>query len=305
MAAGLHSFDLSARYKVVLLLDADTELGHDYFKRGLQQFADPAVVAVAGGTTTEWHRSDRSLVTRLLLAHRDRVYLLTQLLQKFGQSWRRTNVVHIVPGAASMYRVETLAELDLEAPGLVIEDFNMTFEIHRKQLGRIAFHPTVRAYTQDPDNFRDYSRQMRRWSLGFWQTVRRHGFWPSRFCLALVVTIFELVMSSLFFATLPLALLAAGIMALAGDALPSMSGPLANMADALDLQLLLLAVVLPDYVLTVFAAAVQRRPQYLLLGIGFLPLRVVDACAALYTMPLAWTRSSTGAWRSPTRRAVT
>ena len=159
----------------------------------MTQFADPSVVAVAGATTTDWSRRDRSVFTRFLLAHRDRVYLLTQLLQKFGQSWRRTNVVHIVPGAASMYRVEALAQIELEAPGLVIEDFNMTFEVHHRHLGRIAFHPGARAITQDPDNLRDYTRQVRRWSLGFWQTVRRHGFWPSRFCLALVVTVFELL----------------------------------------------------------------------------------------------------------------
>ena len=29
-------------------------------------------------------------------------------------------------------------------PGLVIEDFNMTFEVHRRKLGRIAFEPRVR-----------------------------------------------------------------------------------------------------------------------------------------------------------------
>ena len=214
LAAGLQRFHLGARYKVVLLLDADTELSHDYLTRGLEQFADPGVVAVAGGTTTDWDRRGRSVVTRFLLAHRDRVYLLTQLLQKFGQSWRRMNVVHIVPGAASMYRVEALAAIDLEAPGLVIEDFNMTFEVHRKGLGAVAFHPSVRAYTQDPDNLRDYTRQMRRWCLGFWQTVRRHGFWPSRFCLALVITVFELLMSSLFFVALPLVLLALGVDAL-------------------------------------------------------------------------------------------
>ena len=210
LTAGLETFGLGSRYKVVLLLDADTELSPDYFARGLTQFADPSVVAVAGATTTDWSRRDRSVFTRFLLAHRDRVYLLTQLLQKFGQSWRRTNVVHIVPGAASMYRVEALAQIELEAPGLVIEDFNMTFEVHHRHLGRIAFHPGVRAITQDPDNLRDYTRQVRRWSLGFWQTVRRHGFWPSRFCLALIVTVFELVVSSLFFVTLPLALLAIG-----------------------------------------------------------------------------------------------
>jgi cellulose synthase/poly-beta-1,6-N-acetylglucosamine synthase-like glycosyltransferase len=303
LAAGLRSFDLLARYQVVVLLDADTELSHDYLRRGLEQFADPTVVAVAGGTTTDWQRCDRSVVARFLLAHRDRVYLLTQLLQKFGQSWRRTNVVHIVPGAASMYRVRALAELELDAPGLVIEDFNMTFEVHRKHLGKIAFHPGVRAFTQDPDNFRDYTRQVRRWSLGFWQTVRRHGFWPSRFCLALALTVFELLMSSLFFVGLPLALLAVGVDQLVGDVVPVIGAPADHFADVFDPRLLFIAVVLPDYSLTVFAAAVQRRPQYLLLGLGFLPMRVLDACTALYTLPLAWAGSSSGVWRSPSRRS--
>ena len=290
---------------MVLLLDADTELSHDYLTRGLEQFADPSVVAVAGGTTTDWRptRADPS-VTRFLLAHRDRVYLLTQLLQKFGQSWRRTNVVHIVPGAASMYRVEALAQIELDAPGLVIEDFNMTFEVHHKHLGRIAFHPGVRAYTQDPDNLRDYTRQMRRWCLGFWQTVRRHGFWPSRFCLALVVTVFELLMSSLFFVSLPL---------VAAGARPRRAhrrrGPRGRanrrryLGDAFDPRLLFLAVVVPDYCLTVLAAIIRRRPQYLMLGLGFLAMRVVDAGTALYTLPLAWARRSSGRWVSPTRRA--
>ena len=99
----------------------------------------------------------------------------------------------------------------------------MTFEVHHKHLGRIAFHPGVQAYTQDPDNLRDYTRQMRRWCLGFWQTVRRHGFWPSRFCLALAVTVFELLMSSLFFVSLPLVMLALGVDGLIGDAVPAVS----------------------------------------------------------------------------------
>jgi poly-beta-1,6-N-acetyl-D-glucosamine synthase len=304
LTAGLRSFDLGSRYKVVLLLDADTELSRDYFTRGLKQFADPSVVAVAGATTTDWDRHKGSLLSRFVLAYRDRVYILTQLLQKFGQSWSRMNVVHIVPGAASMYRVEALDHIELDAPGLVIEDFNMTFEVHAKRLGRIAFHPGALAYTQDPDTLRDYARQVRRWGLGFWQTVRRHGFWASRFSLALVLTVFELLMSALFFVSLPLVMLGLGLDALVGDAFPVLDEPAAFLTQAYDPKLLLLAVVLPDYALTVFVALVQRRPQYLLLGVGFLGMRVLDAATALYTLPLAWARRSSGRWVSPTRRAL-
>ena len=302
LTAGLDRFHLGSRYKVVLLLDADTRLSRDYLTRGLKLFSDPGVVAVAGATRTGWRRSDRSLGARFVLAHRDRVYLLTQLLQKFGQSWRRTNVVHIVPGAASMYRVEALAQIELAAPGLVIEDFNMTFEVHHKHLGRIAFHPGVQAFTQDPDNIRDYTRQMRRWCLGFWQTVRRHGFWPSRFCLALSITVFEVLMSGLFFMSLPLVVLALGLDALVGDAIPAVSETAAYLGSAFDPRLLFLAIFLPDYAMTVLAAIIRRRPQYLVLGLGFLGMRVVDAAAALYTLPLAWTRTSSGKWVSPARR---
>jgi cellulose synthase/poly-beta-1,6-N-acetylglucosamine synthase-like glycosyltransferase len=190
----------------------------------------------------------------------------------------------------------------LDAPGLVIEDFNMTFEVHHKRLGRIAFDPGVRAYTQDPDNFRDYTRQVRRWCLGFWQTVRRHGFWASQFSLALVLTVFELLMSSLFIVSLPLVLLTLGLNELLGGSFAGISEPAAFLADAYDPKLLFLAVVLPDYALTVLVAIIQRRPQYLLLGLGFLGMRVVDAGTALYTLPLAWARRSSGRWVSPTRR---
>jgi poly-beta-1,6-N-acetyl-D-glucosamine synthase len=58
-----------------------------------------------------------------------------------------------------MYRSSAPAKIKVLAPGLVIEDFNMTFEIQAKKLGRIAFRPSAAvAYTQDPDNFRRRSR---------------------------------------------------------------------------------------------------------------------------------------------------
>ena len=43
-----------------------------------------------------------------IIAYRERVYVLTQYLQKYGQTWKRTNVAYIVPGYASMYRSRAL-----------------------------------------------------------------------------------------------------------------------------------------------------------------------------------------------------
>ena len=81
-----------------------------------------------------------------------------------------------------------------------------------------------------------------------------------------------------------------------------MSGTAAYLGSAFDPRLLFLAVFVPDYSLTVLAAIIRRRPEYLVLGLGFLAMRVVDAAAALFTLPLAWTRTSSGRWVSPARR---
>ena len=151
-------------------------------------------------------------------------------------------------------------DIEIDAPGLVIEDFNMTFEVHAKRLGRIAFRPGAAvAHTQDPDTLSDYARQMRRWTLGFWQTVRRHRVRGDRFWGALALYIVEVVVSSvLLVLAVPLFLVSAGAAVwaeLAGDP----DGPAAMLARAVPPVVLLLGVVVPDLVLSVIAAIITRR----------------------------------------------
>ncbi|WP_279402515.1 glycosyltransferase family 2 protein [Arthrobacter sp. JCM 19049] len=132
------------------------------------------------------------------MAYRERLYQVVQVLMKYGQAMPKANVVNIVPGFASMYRARVLPEIDIAAKGLTIEDFNMTFEVHAKKLGRIAFHPSAAvAYTQDPDNLRDYTKQVRRWTLGYWQTIKRHGLHWGKFWIVQALFVMELVTSSL------------------------------------------------------------------------------------------------------------
>lgn len=305
LAAGIEHFDLCSRFEVVLLLDADTHLHPDYLTTGLPLFDAPDVVAVAGRATTITSPAPSTRIGRLLVAYRERVYIAVQYLLKFGQAARRANVVTIVPGFASMYRTRVLRHIDICAPGLVIEDFNMTFEVHTKRLGRIAFHPHAAiAYTQDPDRVGDYVKQVRRWSLGFWQTVRRHRVRPDRFGFALAAYITELVISSivlLLIAPLALASLVVDLV----DRATGAAGGIWDLAHVFPPQMLLLGILLPDYVLTVLAAVVSRRPKYLLLGLAFPLIRLVDAALCLQTIPLARSSRDTGVWRSPARRPRT
>jgi cellulose synthase/poly-beta-1,6-N-acetylglucosamine synthase-like glycosyltransferase len=302
----IESFDIPQKFEVVLLLDADTQLTPRYFDSGLPLFRDSSVVAVAGRASSLLGTRSANGLGRLLVDYRNRVYIAMQYLFKFGQAARSANVVAIVPGFASMYRTRILGSIDIAAAGLKIEDYNMTFEIHAKKLGRIAFHPHAAvALTQDPDHLHQYVSQVVRWNLGFWQTVIRHPFRFEKFWLALWLFIVELMISSvlliLFLPALILSLAALAVSSLGVDP----GGSASFLTNLLPAGLLILGLYVPDYFLTILAAVVARRPHYLLLGLVFPLLRILDAFLCVRALCLALDHTpSHGRWDSPERRRI-
>jgi biofilm PGA synthesis N-glycosyltransferase PgaC len=306
LMAGIEHFELAQRFGVVLLLDADTRLAADYLKTGLPLFDDPGVVAVAGRVRCLLDPPPRTKMGYLLVSYRARLYAVVQLLVKYGQAVRWANVVSIVPGFASMYRTDVLSRIDIAAPGLVIEDFNMTFEVHTKKLGRIAFHPDAAvAFTQDPDSWHDYLNQIRRWTLGYWQTVRLHGLHVGRFWAALGLQIAELISASIvLLSMLPLMAFAVYTETLADRyGHPKVMGQ--ELIGTLAPHYVLFGFLLPDLLLTVFATFALRRPGLLLLAPLFPLMRFIEAYICLRSIPTAWRTHSSGRWVSPARREAT
>ena len=298
-------FDLIRRFPVVMLLDADTRVEPGYFTAALPLFEHPEVVAVAGCVRTARDRR-MTLGGKVLVGHRTRIYAVGQRVMKFGQTWLRSNATPIVPGFASMYRTDVLPRMDMNPPGLVIEDFNMTFEVYQKSLGKVGFTLQAVAVTQDPDNLRDYVRQTRRWAIGLWQTVRRHPPRANLFTAMLTLLLIELITSSVLFFLLPLALIVLAVPDLAGEALtwPGFSEVHTVVAAHLTLTAVLFGVVLPDYLLTCAVAMLERQPRLLLLGVFFPFMRMLDAGIGLYAIPAAWLSRSSGRWTSPARRPI-
>ncbi|MCA1672954.1 MAG: glycosyltransferase family 2 protein, partial [Actinobacteria bacterium] len=304
--AAVGHFDLPRRFAVLLIVDADTELDEHYLERGLELLDDQEMVALAGYARASWRPQQLAIVGRFLASYRTRLYIVMQWM-KYGQTWRHTNVTPIVPGFASMYRTEVLSRIDLNPPGLVIEDFNMTFELHRKRLGKIAFTPSVFGTTQDPDNLHDYYRQICRWWLGFWQTLRRHKVWFSWFSAALVLFVLEVLVASLVLvlAGLTVVLLAlapaTGGIALGWEWYAAFHSTLTPLVSPENLFLFLFV---PDYLLTIAVALWLRRPSLLVYGVAFILIRLIDSTATLWTLQRTWRARSTGRWTSPARRAV-
>ncbi len=299
----IYKFRLIDRFPVVMLLDADTRVAPGYFRAALPLFDNPEVVAVAGAVRTATDRV-LSFTGQVLVGHRRRIYAIGQRVLKFGQTWLHTNATHIVPGFASLYRTDVLPEIDMNPPGLVIEDFNMTFEVYQKKLGKVGFTLGAVAITQDPDNFRDYVRQTRRWALGLWQTVRRHKLRRNFFSVMLAALLTELVVSSLLFLLVPVVLLVLALPAVVtGAAAWPVLGAVYGLVSAhMTLATVLYGVVLPDLAMTVIAAAVDRQPVMLLFSAFFPFLRVVDAAIGLAAIPRMFRTKSTGRWKSPARQ---
>lgn len=301
----IERFGLIERFQVVMLLDADTRVQPGYFAAALPMFDNPQVVAVAGCVRTARDRK-LSLGGRVLVGHRTRIYAIGQRALKFGQTWLRSNATPIVPGFASMYRTWVLPRLEMNPPGLVIEDFNMTFEVYQKGLGKVGFTLRAVAITQDPDNLRDYVRQTKRWAVGLWQTVQRHPPRANLFTAMLVLLLLELITSSVMFFLLPLALLVLLVPELAGQALswPAFGELHLAVSTHLTLTAVLFGVVLPDFLITCAVAVLERQPRLLLLAVFFPFIRILDAAISLYSVPVAWLSASNGRWKSPARRPV-
>ncbi|MGE5289603.1 MAG: glycosyltransferase family 2 protein [Micromonosporaceae bacterium] len=301
----IQHFKLVERFPVIMLLDADTRVRPGYFDAALPLFDDPRVVAVAGCVKTSPERK-MSDTGHLLVAHRQRIYAIGQRVLKFGQTWLRVNATHIVPGFASLYRTNVLPKIEMNPPGLVIEDFNMTFEVYQKRLGKVGFTLSAVAVTQDPDNLRDYIRQTKRWALGLWQTARRHPPRANLFSAMLALLLLELITGSLLFLMLPVVLLILLLPYLDAGALswPGFATVHTVISAHMNLRSVLLGIGLPDYAMTLLATGIERRPRLLLYGFMFPVMRVLDAAIAIYTMPLAWLPNSSGKWKSPARRGT-
>jgi hypothetical protein len=147
---------------------------------------------------------------------------------------------------------------------------------------------------------------MRRWSLGFWQTVRRHGprrglFWASVGVFAVETVVSSLVLTAMVPVLAVAAIAAAASVMLAGEA----STVASAVATVLPVGPLAAAFLAADAAMTVFSCAVTgTRPRVWMLL--FPLLRVWDAvlCLRALVAAIGRGRPSDGRWRSPDRRAA-
>jgi cellulose synthase/poly-beta-1,6-N-acetylglucosamine synthase-like glycosyltransferase len=150
------------RFQYVALLDADSHVAPGYFEIVRRRFkADPTAVLVCGSPRGERHN--------YLTAFRTFEYALSLFVFRKGQDALRA--ITVAPGCASTYRASIIGQLDWES-GTLVEDMDLTIQIHRRRLGMVRYEPAAVTFTQDPRHIRGYLGQVRRWYSGTWQVMR-------------------------------------------------------------------------------------------------------------------------------------
>jgi poly-beta-1,6-N-acetyl-D-glucosamine synthase len=242
-------FNLESHYHWLHIADADGVFAPTYFrafKRGLE--ANREAVAATGHIQSLRGGSWISAY---------RLYEYTLGLEIMRRVQNFFGVIPVIPGPTSAYRTNILSKLDFDANTLT-EDMDITFQIHRKNLGKIAYIPDARCFTQDPRAFGDYYRQILRWYRGGFQVMRRHkiGLRPQRLDAYLSYVMLEQAILVVELITLPFL------------AWWSQSyGPLA---------VLFLTDLVVFFGFTAWAAALNRRPDVLSAFPLFYVLRAVN-----------------------------
>ena len=168
--AGIVYFELTGRYEYIMPIDADTLVSPNFLKNSLPHFeADSkgAIAAIVGkvvGRNTRW-----------ITTYRLWEYEIAQTVHKAAQSV--LGAIIVCPGPSTIYRTSVFKKLTFSTE-TVTEDMDLTFSLHRKNIGKIIYEPHAFVVTQDPKTLKEFIKQINRWYTGFWQcTVKHHIPW--------------------------------------------------------------------------------------------------------------------------------
>jgi cellulose synthase/poly-beta-1,6-N-acetylglucosamine synthase-like glycosyltransferase len=155
-------FQLSARYSWIHIADADGAFSPNYFNVFRRELRVEYTAATG---------YIRSLPGKRVSEYRVLEYTVGMDVHRRLQAM--FNVMPVIPGPSSCFRSDIFDRVNFANKSMV-EDFDVTLQLHRLKLGKIQFISDAIAYTQDPRTTKDYIKQITRWNRGTLQSITRH-----------------------------------------------------------------------------------------------------------------------------------
>lgn len=152
------------RAQILVTLDADTIFRPSTIERLIPYFSDMRVAAVAGNTKVG---NRNNLLTRWQALE----YITSQNLDR--RAFDVINCITVVPGSVGAWKRKAVLEAGGFSDRTLAEDADLTFSIIR--LGyKVDFQARAIAYTEAPENVKDFMKQRFRWMLGTFQAAWKH-----------------------------------------------------------------------------------------------------------------------------------
>jgi cellulose synthase/poly-beta-1,6-N-acetylglucosamine synthase-like glycosyltransferase len=150
---------------LVMILDADTVLEETFIEKSKKTLSEKNIVAASGFVTPSKNSSNAAI--RVARAVED-YYGQTTL--KRGQTLM--NGLFVVSGCCAVFKTSVLKEFYIPTE-TVTEDLDLTWmmELQGYRTGLIEAH----AYTLEPKGLPEYVSQIKRWYMGFFQCLHKHG----------------------------------------------------------------------------------------------------------------------------------
>jgi cellulose synthase/poly-beta-1,6-N-acetylglucosamine synthase-like glycosyltransferase len=164
-ASALNQGLLYATGDIVVIVDADTIIGHSSLKHIAKSMIDENVAAVAGNVKIR--NKINWLTWCQALEYMSGIQIMRRGLDYFG-------AITIVPGALGAFRKKKLEEAGTYHKDTLVEDFDATMKVLRSGM-IVSGSSAATAYTQAPQTLRDYYNQRKRWYRGNLQVLRRHS----------------------------------------------------------------------------------------------------------------------------------
>lgn len=149
---------------IIVCMDADSSFRTDTVEHLVRSFEDPTVGAVGGNVRV----ANR---TRMLAKHQTAEYISGLTIQRSAFAY--LGCMQVISGAIGAFRRDALVASGGYSSDTIVEDMDVTVTL-AKHGYRVTYNPQAIAYTEAPENVKDFFKQRYRWAFGTLEVVYKH-----------------------------------------------------------------------------------------------------------------------------------
>jgi peptidoglycan-N-acetylglucosamine deacetylase len=153
-----------ARGEIVVCIDADSMFLKDTVRQLVLSFEDNAVAAVGGNVRV----ANRG---KVLGRQQGLEYITGLTVQR--KAFAHLGCMQVISGAIGAFKRDALRGVGGYSTDTIVEDMDLTIELIKNGY-KVVYNPRAIAYTEAPENLKDFQKQRYRWTYGNFQVISKH-----------------------------------------------------------------------------------------------------------------------------------